>query len=217
MRWLALVLLAANLALGGYFSFLAPRPRGQADIAALELNAERVKIVRSAAARPAAADTVKPKLGACLEWGLFADADLERAQAELAKAEIRNVRTRELEPAPAWLVYIAPLRSRDDADARVRELEDSQVKGARVLTDERFRNAVSLGVFASEAAAKAQVQRMRDAKVRNVAMAQRNEGVRLSMLTIADATPALAGRLAELRTSIAGTEVKAVACPSNGG
>ena len=212
MRWLALTLLAANLAVGSYLLFVAPKPRTQVDIAGLELNANRVTILRGTGERPAGGVSAKPKLAACLEWGFLAESDLERAQAELVKLDVRNVRTRMREPGPVWLVYLAPARSRDDADRRVQELDEQGVKGARVLNDERFRNAISLGVFNSEQMATAQQQRMREAKVRNVAIAQRNDGIRLSVLVVPEATPALAMRLAEVRATMTGTDVNAVTC-----
>jgi len=212
MRWLALTLLAANLAVGSYLLFVAPKPRTQVDIAGLELNANRVTILRGTGERPADGVSAKPKLAACLEWGLLAESDLERAQAELVKVDVRNVRTRMLEPGPVWLVYLAPARSRDDADRRVQELDEQGVKGARVLNDERFRNAISLGVFNSEQTATAQQQRMREAKVRNVAIAQRNDGIRLSVLVVPEATSELAMRLAEVRATMTGTDVNAVTC-----
>ncbi|RPI44745.1 MAG: hypothetical protein EHM59_12025 [Betaproteobacteria bacterium] len=212
MRWLALLLLFANIAVGGYQLLIAPGSRAQADVRALELNPDQVKVIRSGAQNVAPAAMTKPSSGACLEWGGFSASDLERARSELAKLQINNVSVRELEPEPAWWVHIAPLKSREEAERRVRELEELGIKNARVVTEERSRNAISLGTFQTEAAALDYQQRMREAKVRNVLVAQRDDRSRRSVIVIADATPALAGRLVELKMAFAGSDLKAVAC-----
>ena len=217
MRWLALLLLFANIAVGAYLWLLAPASRMKADIGALELKADRVKVIGGGgAARASKAELAKTPPGACLEWGGFTSLDLERAQAELVKLQIGNVSVRELGAAAAWWVYVAPLRSRDEAERRVRELEELGIKGARVVAEERWRNAILLGTFQTEEAAIAYQQRMREAKVRNVTVAQRNQGLRRSVIVIADPTPALAEQLVELKMAFAGTEVKAVACAAKG-
>ncbi len=211
MRWLALALAVANLAVGSYLLFLAPAPRAPADLAALELNADRVRVVSEQPARKPGAKAVKPSADACLEWGIFLPAELERAQAELGNAQIAKVSVRELDAAATWLVYVPQLRSREDAERRVRELEETGIKGARAMTEERWRHAIALGSFVTEAAAASHYQRMREAKVRNVTFA-RNDGARPVVVVIADPTPATAARLLELRTGFVGTEVKAAAC-----
>ena len=212
IRWLALGLAVANLAVGSYLLFLAPGARAPADLAALELNADRVRIVSERAARTPVASKAQPPLGACLEWGIFVTADLERAQAALGEAQIGKTSVRELDAAAAWLVYVPQLRSREDAERRVRELDEMGIKGARVMTEERWRHAIALGHFVTEAAAAAQHQRMREAKVRNVTFAQRNDAARPAVVVISDPTSAIAARMVELRSGFVGTEVKAAAC-----
>ena len=216
MRWMAFVLLAVNAAFAAYLAFAPSTLRKPTDIAALELNAERVKLIAKAGNKPLA-DRPAVELAACLEWAYFTAAELERARAELANAQVAHVGVRQAEPATSgWWVYVPPLRTRDEADRRVRELEDLGVKGARVVDEERWRNAIALGSFVSEAAAIAYQQRLRDAKVRNAAIGQRNGAAPLWLIVIAEPTPAVAARLVELRTGFAGTDVRALACAASG-
>lgn len=209
MRWAALFLLCANLGLAGYLALVAPGQRGVHDLRALELNADKVRRV--------SADPPGSGAGACLEWGPLATAELARAQEQLAALQVVKTTVRELPATPVWWVYLPPARSREEAERRVRELEELGVKDARVVTDDAYRNAVSLGIFRSEEAAAAQQARMREIKVRNSAVVQRSDLLRFSTIVIAEPTPAVAAKLVELRSAFAGSEVKAAACPAAGG
>jgi hypothetical protein len=82
-----------------------------------------------------------------------------------------------------------------------------------VAEGERWRNSISLGIFRTEEAANAYLARLREAKVRNAAIAQRTDLLRLAALLLVEPTPALVGRMAELKLAYPGTELRAVACP----
>jgi hypothetical protein len=211
MRWVALLLLFANLGLAAYLGLVAPGRRGIHDPRALELNADRVQRVHDAPA-PAKLDA-----GACLEWGPFAGAELARAQEQLASLPLTKTAVRESPGTPVWWVHIPPARSREEAERRVRELEALGVQDARVVTDDAYRNAVSLGIFRSEAAAAEQQARLREIKVRNAAVVQRSDLLKFSTIVVFQPTTAAAAKLVELRQAFAGSEVKAAACPAAGG
>ena len=228
MPWAVFVLLLANIAIGGYL--LTERtPAGvHADVRALEVNAQKVLPVgtgngrgaaqdKSSAVAAASAGGGKPAAGACLEWGSFAAAELERAQADLGRLGVDSARVRELGLVPAWWVHVAPLRSREEADRRAREIEATGVRDVQVVADgERWRNSISLGIFRSEEAANAYLTRLREARVRNAAIAQRNDLLRLAALIVIEPPPALVGRIAELKSAHPGTEMRALACPLQG-
>lgn len=211
MRWAGLLLLFANLGLAGYLMLVAPGQRGMHDPRALELNADKVKQVRDPA------DPWATEAGACLEWGPLAASELKAAQEQLAALQVARTIIRELPGLAVWWVHIPPARSREEADRRVRELEELGVKDARVVTDEGFRNAVSLGIFRTEEAAMAHQVRMREIKVRNSAIVQRSDLLKFSMIVIFEPTTAVAAKLVELRSAFAGSEVKSAACPAASG
>jgi len=111
-------------------------------------------------------------------------------------------------------VYVPPLRSRDEAEQRALEIRQAGVPGARVVNEpDRWRNAISLGIFRTEEAATAQLTRMRAAQVQNAAVVQRNNLLPLASILIVEPPAELVGRLAELQHAFAGTALKAVACP----
>ena len=228
MHWAVFALLLANIVLGGYLVAGRTPAGGQADVSAQEVNAAKVTSVvagdaqskppAAAPATPSGKPAAKPAASACLEWGAFAAAELERAQADLARLGADRASVRDLGPAPAWWVHVPPLRSREEAERRARDIESAGMGDVQVVADgERWRHSISLGIFRSEEAANAYLARMREAKVRNAAVAQRNDLLRASSVLIIEPPPALVARLAELRAGYPGTELKAVACPPGSG
>jgi hypothetical protein len=189
----------------------------------LEVNADKLDVLPPGAAEataparvePAAKPPAKPVAAACLEWGTFGAAELERAQTELARLGTSRTVVRELGPAPAFWVHVPPLRSREEAERRTREIAAAGAKDVEIVADgERWRNAISLGIFKSEEAASAHLARLKEVGVRNVAIAQRNDLLRLTSLFIVEPPPALVARMADLRSAYPGTELRAVACPT---
>jgi hypothetical protein len=210
MRVVALMLLVANLVAGAYVLFGSPSRPVPVDVRSLELNADRIRQVREGA--PSDAPAGVQSAAACLTWGPLAAAELPRAREELEQLGIADPRVRAAPDTLVWWVHLPPARSRDEAERRVRELEQLGVRDARVVTEDGWRNAVSLGIFRSQDAANAHQARMREIKVRNTAIVSRSDLVRFSTIEIAEPAPELAARMVEMAAGFAGSEVKAAAC-----
>lgn len=209
MRVAALLLLLANLGVAAYLVFGSGSQYVGLDVRSLEVNADQVRHLRDGAGppKPAAA-------AACIEWGPLAAAELARARDELTKLRIEKTSVREAPGTTVWWVHLPPAKSREDAERRLRDLEELGVRDARVVNDEGWRNAVSLGIFRSEEAATAYQVRMREIKVRNTAIVQRSDLVKFSFIAIAEPSPESAARIVEIAAGFAGSEVKAAACAS---
>lgn len=206
MRIAAWMLLLANLVMAAYLAF-GTGPQGvRLDVRSLEVNSDQVRRVPDDAAVGA------PVAAACLEWGPLAAGELARAREELAKLKVAKTGVREAPGTVVWWVHLPPAKSREDAERRVRDLEELGVRDARVVNDEGWRNAVSLGIFRSEDAATAYQIRLRESKVRNTAIVQRTDLVRFSSIAIVEPTPESAARIVEIAAGFAGSEVKAAAC-----
>lgn len=215
MPWLAFALLAANVVLAVYLLLAAPPAPVQPDVRALEVNADRVKIAEPGASKPAPQARAPAATAACLEWSAFDRADLGRVQADLAGLGAARTFVRDLGPTPAWWVHIPPLRSREEAQRRALEIEAAGVTDVRVVAEnERWRNAVSLGIYKTEETAAARVARLREAGVANAAVARRDDLLRTAAIVIVEPTQALAARIAELRSAYPGTQLQAIACPA---
>jgi hypothetical protein len=210
MRIGALILLLANLAVAAYFALVSSAQRSALDVRSLEINADQVKQLRDAPVTP------KSATAACLEWGPLAAAELVRAREALTKLKIEKTSVRESPGTMVWWVHLPPSKSRDEAERRVRDIEELGVRDARVVNDEGWRNAVSLGIFRSEEAANAYQVRMREIKVRNIAIVQRSDLVKFSSIAISEPTPESAARIVEIAAEFVGSEVKAAACAAAG-
>jgi len=210
VRWTALLLLLANLGVAGYLLLIDPAPKAQTDMRVLELNADKVKSLKlSAGAQPAVS------AGACLQWGNFTGAELDRALEQIARLKPAKSAARDLDESPVWWVHVPPFKTREEAERRLREIEESGTKEARLIAEgERWRNAISLGIFKSEDAANAYLARMKELKVRNVAVVRRTDLIKLAVIVVADPSPALVTRVMELKAGFEGTDVKASACPA---
>jgi len=210
MRWAAFILLLANLGVAGYLLLIDRTPKAQTDLRVLELNADKVTSLKlSAGVQPAVS------AGACLQWGNFTSAELDRALEQIAKLKPAKSAARDLDESPVWWVHVPPFKTREEAERRLREIEEAGNKEARLITEgERWRNAISLGIFKSEDAANAYLTRVKEAKVRNAAVVRRTDLIKLAAIFIADPAPALVTRVMELKAGFEGTDVKAGACPA---
>ena len=108
MRWALLLLLFANLALAGYLIFIDQSARPAPDVRALEINAAKIKLLKSTAA--------KADARACLEWRNLSATEIERAREQLAKFDagksgVRGGTIVFVEPSPELVARIAELKA----------------------------------------------------------------------------------------------------------
>ena len=143
MRWVALLLLAANLGLAGWQWAGTPgwthEPEGPPpDIGELRLlNEAPVQQARAGA-------------GACYTIGPFSDpANAQAAHARLAQAGVQpRQRSTSEEEATGYQVLLPPFPSADAALAATRELARKGIEDYYIIVSEaELRNAVSVGLF----------------------------------------------------------------------
>jgi hypothetical protein len=115
---------------------------------------------------------------------------------------------------PAWWVHVPPLPSREEAERRAREIRASGVADVQVVTEgERWRNAISLGIYKTKESANLRVARLRDSAVRNAAVTERNDLLRLEAIVIVEPAPDLAARMGELQAAYPAAELREIPCP----
>jgi len=207
MRTLFLLLLLANVAAFGYIRFAESRGGVDAQLALLQINPEKVKVMKAGERREKAA--ARPSL-VCLEWGTFAADDAPRAAAALAKLGLADKVTSRDNGETYW-VYIPPLKTRADVDKKTGELKARGVTDFSVLQDEGpWQFAIALGDFPSEEAAAAQLAQLRQKGVRSAVSGVRSP--RTSTLVIRDPGDAATAKIAELKTDFPNAQLKAAPC-----
>lgn len=219
MRIVFLILMLANAVFFAYTWFgPGAQASGDAQIIGQQLNPEKIRLLapervstltrkpeppKAVAAAPAAAPV------ACLEWGAFAAVDAGRAEQALEPLALgAKLTQRKQDDASGFWVYIPPLASRQSATQKVGELKRLGVDDYFVVSDDpKWRNAVSLGVFKTEDAAKARLAALRAKGVRSAILGARETQQGKTWFQVHDATPAVAAKLGELKQGFPGSEV----------
>jgi len=151
---------------------------------------------------------------ACLEWGPFATGDLKAAQAALDALQPEvPVSQREVQTVVGFWVYIPPMETRTEVDRKIAELRKLGIEEYYAVESQGpMRNAISLGIFRTEEAATAYLERLRDKGVRSARAGSREHRVTQTVLVVHEPDVALTAKLAELRPQFPGSELKALRC-----
>lgn len=213
MRWMFILLLLANIGFAAYIQFL-PEQSGDAQLVRQQIHPEKIKLL-SPSQPPPVPDKPAAKLMACLEWGGFAGNELARAEAALAKLELGDKLTqRSLEETTGYWVYIAPLKTKQDAEKKITELKGLGITEYFLVQEgSKWRNAISLGIYKTEEAAKKKLDDLQEQGVKSAVTGERGDLVRQVMFVIRNPAEPAQAKLVELQQSFPGSELKSVICP----
>lgn len=237
IRILLLLLLLTNIGFFAYHRLLSGTDEAAAQIAALQISPEKivpvaVEAVSSVAPAattapapvsvPAAPAAVSPAPAAiaaptsCAEWGPFAGAEVARADAALAALGLPAGTTqRRVTEVDGYWVHMAPLKTKSEIDRKVGELKALGVAEFFVVTDAGpWRNAVSLGLFKNEDAAKSELERLRARGVRSAMITRRERFLKQVAFVVNDPVAATIARLTELQKDFPAAEIKTGSCPA---
>ena len=233
MRVLVLFLVLLNLGFFAWAKYMQPPPSGtDARPMARQMEPGRLRIVSPpprtpaagsaaapgaavtpGAARPAPATppTPRPEPIACLEWGSFTLADAPAAAKVIGSLGLGDrLSERRTEETASWWVFIPPQSDgRASAVRKARELRALGVKDYFVVQEEGpNRWAVSLGVYRTEAAARARLETLQAMKVRSAEVGPRETRVPKIWLQMREVDPALRPQLETTVSRIPGTELR---------
>lgn len=218
MRILFLLLLLANAVFYAY-AFIA-REHGAADSAGpeLQINADKIRIVRdvekgAASGRKLVGATDAP--AACLEWGVIAGPDVARADAALARLELRQDSVRRVvTDATGYWVHIPSLKSKAEVDKKMSEVKAFGIADVSAVQDSTLgRNVVSLGIFSTEEAAQSRLSALKAKGVRSAVIEPREGIIKQARFFVREPGEEVVARLAELQREFPGTHIRAGACP----
>jgi hypothetical protein len=214
MRWVFLVLLAVNIGFGVFVYLRDKAPSPDAQLIALQMNADKVRIVPPRPA-PAPAPVTASARAACVEWGGFGAGELARAQDALDRLALgARARRVEISVTAGYWVFIPPQRSQAAMERKLTELKELRVSEYFPLLDPgRWRYAISLGVFRSEEGAARYLAQLRQKGVRSATVGEREQRVTQTAFLISAPTEEESAKFAELKNEFQGTELRAVECP----
>lgn len=212
MKWFLIVLAFLNLLFFGYTEIRQDHAT-ESLLAHQNLHSDKIRLL-ALAEKPVNTGAANALSRSCSEWGPIAGADLAEVRKAVAP-HLANGRVRENVPGNArYWVYISPLAGEAQALERLATLKAAGIADSLVIRDDpSLRNGISLGVFNDEAAAKVQLEALKqkgvtDAKI--IARAKAETPVSF-VFVVEDA--ALKQELERLKQTYPKIAAKDVACP----
>ena len=220
MRKLFLLLLLVNVGFFAYHRFLNEPVDAAAQIATLQVNPEKIRTVTAdvssvAAAAPVAAPASAPP-AACVEWGTFSGPDVARADGALAALALpAESLQRRVADIDGYWVHMPAMKTKPEVDRKLGELKALGITDFYVVQDAGpWRNAVSLGLFKSEDAANAELERLRKVGVRSAVVTRREKFLKQVSYFVREPSAATIARITDLQKDFPAAELKAVSCPA---
>lgn len=214
MKWLTWVLLAANLAVAGVFIGSAYWSQSVSEQTA-PMNVDRLSLrSQSGPAGREDAPAVETE-DLCVEWrGLNQDEfPLVREQLKAMAGE-RVMSFAEVPVDTRHWVLFPPLPSPESAEAKLSELAAAGLQDAFVVKGGVWRNAISLGLYANDEAARRRVREVEDKGVLGTRVeVQPRQGTDFYFVIRSEDLDALKG-LGEIKQAYPGSRQSRVACPS---
>jgi hypothetical protein len=214
MKWLTWVLLAANLAVAGVFIGSAYWSQSVSEQTA-PMNVDRLSLrSQSGPAGREDAPAVETE-DLCVEWrGLNQDEfPLVREQLKAMAGE-RVMSFAEVPVDTRHWVLFPPLPSPESAEAKLSELAAAGLQDAFVVKGGVWRNAISLGLYANDEAARRRVREVEDKGVLGTRVeVQPRQGTDFYFVIRSEDPDALKG-LGEIKQAYPGSRQSRVACPS---
>lgn len=212
MRTLAFLLLLANLSLFGYIK-LDSLGTGEGVRLSQQVQPEKIKLLTPqevAALGPAKAASLAD---VCVEWGPLSEGDKSRALASLEPLDLAKLMTqKKVEVIASYWVYLPPAANRAAADKRLGELKANGVKDLSVIESGPQRNAISLGVFRGEDAARSRLAALQPLGLADAKLEPRTQSVQQTVLVVRDPTAQAMAKIKELQGEFPGSDTKIGSC-----
>jgi hypothetical protein len=209
-RTLFLLLVLANAAFYAYAYVARERDTAQRAGPGLQLNADRVRIVRPGVSNAAA---VAP--AACLEWGGLAGPEVARASAALAQLALPESRIqRAVTDTGGYWVYMPPQKTPEALNKKLQELKALGVTDTHVVQEPaQWRTAISFGIFKTEEAAASFLEGLKAKGVRTAVTGRRENLLKHVVFFVREPAPEIVAKMAELQQAFPGSQIKAGQCP----
>lgn len=159
----------------------------------------------------------KPVNTACMEWGDFSGADIERASKALTGLQLESkLSQRQIEHTIGYWVFIPPLKDKVVTNQKIAQLKARGVKEYFVVQDAGpWLNAISLGVFKTQEAAQNYLNELHAKDVRSAQVGERASKLKATIFVLNELDDETAVKLTAMQKDFAGSELKSVSCASN--
>ena len=216
-------LILLNLGLLAYFNIGYIMP-GKPEIKLAEINPDTIKVLsqseidalpkKQTALPLISTPTLEPEAKAtCFEWGTFSDSNLANAQKVLTRMSLPiTAKQQEAEGPKRYWVYRPPLKTAADAQKKAVELKALGVADLFVVQEEKWKNAISFGIFEDEQLATKLMQELQAKGVKNVEKVLRSNGKGHHSLALGSLNESQIAELKKLQPDFPAAELKEVSC-----
>jgi hypothetical protein len=211
MRTLVVLLLLANIALGGYI-YLDSFSSGEGIRLAQQVQPDKIALLTPQQVAALGPAKVSALADVCLEWGPLSDGERTRALHELEPFDLaRLISQKKVEVVTNYWVFIPPAATRQAADRRVEDLRAQNVRDVVLVDTGPQRLSISLGAFRTEAGAQARLAALDTLGV-TAKIGARAQSVIETVLVVRDPPAPAVGRMKELQTGYAESEIRIGTC-----
>jgi hypothetical protein len=219
MKRLFWLLVLLNLGLLAYFNIGYILP-GKPEIKLTEINPDKIKLLSQTEidtlrkkAKPALPVVETQPVAMCFEWGIFSDASLAKAKKTLAKMAIQATTKEENSNQPKrYWIYKPPVKTTAEAQKKAAEFKELGVEDLFVVQEEKWKNAISFGIFEDEQLAEKLVQELRGKGIKNVEKILRTNGKGHHSLLLGSLNENEITDLKKLKPDFPAAELKEVDC-----
>jgi hypothetical protein len=212
LRTVVILLLLANLSFFGYTRLDSPWD-GEAVRLAEQVQPDKIKLLTPQQVAALGPAKVAALADVCLEWGPLPEGDRARALAELEPLALGKLLTqRRIDTNMAFWVYLPSVQNRADAERRAGEARARGIGDVAIIDSGPQRNAVSLGAFVTEDAAKARLEAVVKLGATNARMGPRQQVIVSTLFVIRDPQAPVVARLRELASAYPGSEARIGNC-----
>jgi hypothetical protein len=218
MKRVFFLLAIVNLGLLAYFNmaiFLPSKP----EIKLTEIAPEKIKILTQAEieALPKKVSELPTatiqSIASCYEWGAFSDVSLGTAQKALSKLNLAaTAKALNSEQTKLFWVFRAPAKNAAEAIRKAAELKAKGVQDLFVVQEEKWKNAISFGIFEDEQLATKLMQELQAKGVNNLQKSLRSNGKGQHSLLFNTLSDTEIAEINQLKPSFPAAELKEVSC-----
>ena len=217
MKWIVGTLLVLNLTVAGLLMGRSHWPQAASDQHA-PMNVERLSLHSQSA--PAPKYVPSPRVAVaealCVEWRGLNRVEFPQVREQLKALVGQRVMSFTEVPLNSrhWVIF-PPLPSPQSATGKLNELAAAGVQDAFVVRDGPWRNAISLGLYANDEAARGRVREVEDRGVLGTRVElQPRQGTDFYFV-IRSEDPDVLKNLGGIKQAYPNSQQSRVACPSN--
>jgi hypothetical protein len=212
MRTLVVLLLLANLALGGYI-YLDSLSSGEGVRLSQQVQPDKISLLSPQQVAALGPAKVSALADVCVEWGPLSDGEKARALAQLEPLELaRLISQKKVEVITNYWVFIPPAANKPAADKHLDELKGQNIRDVALVDSGPQRLAISLGAYRTEQGAQARLTALQTMGVKSAKVGSRAQSLMETTLVVRDPPAPAVARMRELSSGFVESEIRIGTC-----